>query len=95
MLVGLERVSYPALASGGMNHIRVLIALAILDFMFLAVWIGTSTAENCEHDRLACNELIAAVAPFAFAAGLLAFVCVAFAGVAKLVRRMASRGLRR
>jgi hypothetical protein len=70
-----------------MNHIRLLIALAILDSMLLAVWIGTSTAENCENDRLACDELIAAVAPFAFAAGLLAFVCVAFAGVAKLVRR--------
>jgi hypothetical protein len=76
-----------------MNHVRVLIALAILDFMLLSVWVGTSAAENCENGGLACNELIAAVVPFAFAAGLLALVCVAFAGVAKLVRRMGSRGL--
>jgi hypothetical protein len=74
-----------------MNYVRVLIALAILDFMLLAVWVGTSSAENCENDRLACNELIGDVVPFAFAAGLLAFVCVAFAGVARLVRRMGSR----
>jgi hypothetical protein len=75
-----------------MNHVRVLIALAILDFMLLSVWVGTSAAENCANDRLACNELIAAVVPFAFAAGLLAFVCAAFAGLAKLARRMGSRG---
>jgi hypothetical protein len=75
-----------------MNHIRVLIALAILDFMLLSVWVGTSTAENCEIDRLACNELIGDVVPFAFAAGLAAFVCVALAAVARLVLRMGSRG---
>jgi TRAP-type mannitol/chloroaromatic compound transport system permease small subunit len=76
-----------------MNYVRVLIALAILDFMLLSVWVGTSAAENCEHGGLACNELIGDVVPFAFAAGLVAFVCVALAGVAKLVRRMGSRGL--
>ena len=70
-----------------MNHIRVLIALAILEFMLFSVWVGTSSAENCENGGLACNELVGDVVPFAFAAGLLAFVCVAFGGVAKLVRR--------
>jgi hypothetical protein len=36
-----------------MNHVRVLIALAILDFMLFSVWVGTSAAENCEHGGLA------------------------------------------
>ena len=50
-----------------MNQVRLLIALAILGFMLLQVWVGTSSAD-CEIDGLACDELIAAVVPFAFAA---------------------------
>jgi hypothetical protein len=76
----------------GVDQIRLLIGLVLVDALLLSFWIGTSSAENCENDRLACNEFLAAVVPFAFLAGLLALLAVAVTGIAKLVRGISSRG---
>jgi hypothetical protein len=74
------------------NYVRAVITIAILVFLLLVVWIGTSSAENCSVDGgLECSDAIASGAPFAFLLGLVALSGVTIAGLRRGVLAFSAR----